>query len=129
LSSDANIYAYDDVGNRLSQQTHLGNDSYTYDIANRLTGENGTAYTWDNNGNTSTSSVHRLLSDGVNTYTYDSANRLISMNGTTTYQYNGLGDRLAQNGVQYTLDLNTGLTQVLADGTNTYLYVRLGPHC
>jgi RHS repeat-associated protein len=40
--------------------------------------------------------------------------------------YNGLGDRLSQtvNGVttQYTLDLNTSLTQVLADGTNTYLY-------
>ncbi|MDP1624664.1 MAG: RHS repeat-associated core domain-containing protein [bacterium] len=33
-----------------------------------------------------------------------------------------MGDRLTQNGVQYTLDLNTGLTQVLADGTNTYLY-------
>jgi hypothetical protein len=39
---------------------------------------------------------------------------------------NGLGDRLLQslNGeaVQYTLDLNTGLTQVLADNANTYLY-------
>jgi RHS repeat-associated protein len=29
---------------------------------------------------------------------------------------------LRQNGINYTLDLNTGLTQVLADGTNTYLY-------
>ena len=27
-----------------------------------------------------------------------------------------------QNGVHYTLDLNTGLTQILSDGTNTYLY-------
>ena len=34
----------------------------------------------------------------------------------------GLGDRHQQNGVNYTLDLNTGLTQVLGDGTNTYLY-------
>jgi len=33
-----------------------------------------------------------------------------------------LGDRHQQNGVNYTLDLNTDLTQVLADGTNTYLY-------
>jgi len=43
-----------------------------------------------------------------------------------SYVYNGLGDRLSQtvNGAttQYTLDLNAGLTQVLADGTNTYLY-------
>ena len=33
-----------------------------------------------------------------------------------------MGDRHQQNGVNYTLDLNTGLTQVLSDGTNTYLY-------
>ena len=37
-------------------------------------------------------------------------------------KYGGLGDRHQQNGVNYTLDLNAGLTQVLADGTNTYLY-------
>ena len=33
-----------------------------------------------------------------------------------------MGDRHQQNGVNYTLDLNAGLTQVLQDGTNTYLY-------
>ncbi len=37
-------------------------------------------------------------------------------------KYGGLGDRHQQNGVNYTLDLNAGLTQVLSDGTNTYLY-------
>jgi RHS repeat-associated protein len=60
----------------------------------------------------------------VNTYAYDSANRLTSLSGgqTATYAYNGLGDRLTQNGVNYTLDLNAGLTQVLNDGTNQYLY-------
>jgi RHS repeat-associated protein len=74
------------------------------------------------------------LDDGTNTYTYDSANRLISVNGTTTYQYNGLGDRIISQTVNpstgsgqvvttnYTLDLNTGLTQVLSDGTTEYLY-------
>ena len=54
---------------------------------------------------------------------YDSANRLILV---TSDQYNGLGDRLGQtvNDVttSYTLDLNTGLTQVLDDGTNIYTY-------
>jgi hypothetical protein len=39
---------------------------------------------------------------------------------------NGLGDRPSQfkNGVttHYTLDLNAGLTQVLQDGINKYLY-------
>jgi hypothetical protein len=33
-----------------------------------------------------------------------------------------MGDRLSQNGVNYTLDLNAGLTQVLRDGTTTYTY-------
>jgi len=62
------------------------------------------------------------------TYAYDAGSRLIIVTqGANVYAfaYNGLGDRLRQtaNGVTttYTLDLNAGLTQVLADGTNTYL--------
>jgi hypothetical protein len=43
-----------------------------------------------------------------------------------SFGYNGLGDRLQQTvnatPTTYTLDLNVGLPQVLADGTNTYLY-------
>jgi hypothetical protein len=88
--------------------------NYNYDIANRLADVNGVAYTYNANGN--------LLNDGVNTCAYDSANRLTSVNGTGSYTYNGLGDRLSQNGVNYTLDLNAGLTQVLSDGTTTYTY-------
>jgi RHS repeat-associated protein len=114
-------YTYDSTGNRLTEQTQAGTTSYAYDIANRLTSVNGVTYTWDNNGN--------LLSDGVNTYTYDHANRLASASGggyNASYGYSGTGDRLRQtvNGVtsSYTLDQNTGLTQVLADGTDTYLY-------
>ncbi len=94
----------------------------------------GATYTWDNNGN--------LLSDGVDTYTYDHANRLVSVVGSATtssygYRYNGLSsdpwgiigcqsDRVSQTvdsvTESYTLDINNWLTQVLADGTNTYLY-------
>ncbi len=110
-------YTYDSVGNRLTQETGLGTTTYTYDIANRLTSVNSVTYTWDNNGN--------LLNDGMNAYTYDAANRLKQLTqgaNTYTYSYNGLGDRLSQNSVNYTLDLNAGLTQVLNDGTNTYLY-------
>ena len=44
------------------------------------------------------------------------------MNSVTNFLYTGLGDRLCQNGVNYTLDLNSGLTQVLYDGTTTYTY-------
>jgi RHS repeat-associated protein len=113
------------VGNRtvytqtISGQTTTTN--YIYDTANRLSSVNGQAYQWDANGN--------LLSDGTSTYAYDAANRLTSLTqGANTYgfAYNGLGDRVAQTvnstPTRYTLDLNAGLTQVLADGTNTYLY-------
>ncbi|MFZ6027009.1 MAG: RHS repeat-associated core domain-containing protein [Chloroflexota bacterium] len=53
---------------------------------------------------------------------------MIDGNRISTYAYNGNGDRLQQtvNGVttNYTLDLNTGLIQVLDDNANTYLYGR-----
>lgn len=48
--------------------------------------------------------------------------------GSSAFSYitpagdNGLGDRLTQNGINYALDLNAGLTQVLSDGTNQDLY-------
>jgi RHS repeat-associated protein len=90
-------------------------------VGDALTSVDGIIYTWDANGN--------LLSDGVNTYAYDKANRLKSFTGASlsaSYAYNGLGDRMHQtvNGVPqtYLLDTAGGLTQVLADGTNIYLY-------
>jgi len=120
-------YTYDAVGNRLTQNKSIiglvTTDTSVYDNANRMQSVNGLNYNWDNNGN--------LRNDGVNDYVYDSANRLKTLTNlattvTTSYSYNGLGDRLSQtvNGqpTNYTLDLNTGLTQVLNDGTNTYLY-------
>ncbi|MCC6192206.1 MAG: hypothetical protein IT318_24510 [Anaerolineales bacterium] len=120
-------YTYDEVGNRTSEVACAGTPcapittTYSYDDANRLIAVDGQPYTWDANGN--------LRFDGVLTYTYDAANRLIGTTDgltTTTYNYNGLGDRVNQvvHGVvtTYTLDLAAGLTQVLADGTFTYLY-------
>ena len=95
--------------------------TYGYDAANRLTSVNGQAYQWDTNGN--------LLNDGTNAYAYNSQNRLTTLTqGGHTYgfSYSGNGDRLTQSvdGVvtRYTLDLNAGLTQVLADGSYAYLY-------
>jgi RHS repeat-associated protein len=94
---------------------------YTYDEANRLTSVDGAPYSWDANGN--------LLNDGLRTYSYDHANRLSSVvqgPNTHAFAYNGLGDRLQQteNGVttNYTLDIESGLTQVLSDGGSTFLY-------
>jgi RHS repeat-associated protein len=124
-------YTYDSVGNRLSEEKCIligGCEdpldptitNYSYDNANHLSGVDGNPYTWDDNGN--------LLDDGPNTYTYDAANRLITVDDgsiTSSYVYSGLGDRLSQTvdsvTTDYVLDLNAGLTQVLDDGTNTYL--------
>ncbi len=118
-------YTYDAVGNRLTQEKSVSGqqstDGYQYDIANRLINVNGVDYTWDNNGN--------LLNDGVNSYSYDAANRLTavsSQQSAFSYGYNGLGDRLQRTinnqPVNYTLDLNTGLPNVLADNSDTYTY-------
>jgi RHS repeat-associated protein len=114
-------YAYDAAGNRLSETTQAESNAYTYDDANRLASLNGVAYTWDAKGN--------LLSDGVYSYTYDGANRLTGVTdgaSAVSYAYNGLGDRLqtsaAGQTTRYTLDLVSGLTQVLHDGGYTYLY-------
>jgi RHS repeat-associated protein len=118
-------YEYDSVGNRLSQVTAYNNSpvttAYTYDDANRLTTVGGQTYSFDANGN--------LLSDGTYTYSYDTASRLVGVvtaATAVTYRYNGDGNRLQQssNGVNtnYILELNSGLSQVLADGSNTYLY-------
>ena len=114
-------YSYDAVGNRLTQDTLAGTNTYDYDIANRLIEVDSVEYIWDDKGN--------LLNDGLREYAYDHANRLISveMGGDTfEFEYSGLGDRLRQtaNGepIEYTLDLAAGLTQVLADGENAYLY-------
>ena len=129
-------YNYDAVGNRVWEETQVGKTCYRYDIANRLErvwsvavgeacgsgGEWGVSYGWDDNGN--------LLFDGTYTYSYTN-NKLSSItdaqnNELISYQYNGLGNRVSQtvNGVttNHVLDQAAGLTQVLEDGTNTYLY-------
>jgi RHS repeat-associated protein len=114
-------YTYDAVGNRLTQETHEGSNTYEYDNANRLIEVDGVTFIWDDNGN--------LIQDDRRIYNYDYANRLrfVLMDGDTySIDYNGLGDRLRQtvNGVMtdYTLDINRGLSEVLHDGSNVYLY-------
>ncbi|MGA9192002.1 MAG: RHS repeat-associated core domain-containing protein, partial [Anaerolineales bacterium] len=124
-------YTYDAVGNRMTQETLDGTNTYTYDDANRLTSVDGVDYSWDADGN--------LLDDGVSAYAYDHANRLVSVvQGADSYSFSyrcngkstGLdpcgSDRVSQtlNGVttDYVLDQAAGLTQVLSDGTISYLY-------
>jgi len=121
--SDGNYYqyTYDSAGNRSSMESQAGVTTYSYDAAHRLTGVDGVPYAWDANGN--------LLSDDTWSFDYDHANRLIeATDGAESYGfgYSGLGDRLrlTSNGspTNFTLDLNRRLTQVLSDGSASYLY-------
>lgn len=114
-------YTYDPVGNRLTEVTQAGTTNYAYDIANRLTSVDGVTYAWDPRSN--------MLSDGVSTYSYDRANRLTTVvqgANTYTFGYNGLGDRLRQTvnsaPTDFSLDLVSGLSQILSEASNTYLY-------
>lgn len=96
-------YAYDAVGNRLSETRPPGQMTWTYDAADRVLRERGPVrhgalsvppereYRHDANGN--------VLTDGVSTYVYDQANRMIvaTVGGHTgqTYRYAGDGRRLS----------------------------------
>jgi predicted HTH domain antitoxin len=80
------------VGNREALTTMAGVVTYTYDVANRLTGMGGETFTWDDRGN--------LTHDGTFTYTYDAAGPLVgaqSITNTLVYTYNGDGVRVAQS--------------------------------
>lgn len=82
---------------------------------------NGVSHTWDANGN--------LLSDGTAAYSYNHSNQLVGVTKggiTYSYTYDGNGNRLRQTVgstvTNYLLDTAGGLSQVLVDGTNAYLY-------
>lgn len=113
----AYTYTYDLRSNRTAQTATIAGvptlTTYTYDLANRLTSADSTPFSYDPNGN--------LLSDGALSYTYDAADRLTSAGGVS-YAYNGLSARLTQTvgalTTSYLLDLQAGLTQVLAETTN-----------
>jgi len=90
-------YSYDAVGNRLTQDTLAGTNSYDYDIANRLIGEtrldpggsptNETTFTYDPVGNRL-----RMTVDGVTTnYTYNSLDQLLTA-GPRAFAYDARGN-------------------------------------
>ena len=72
-----------------------------------------------------TSRADGLYSE-VNEYNPASGNLPLKRDVTYSYRCNGLGDRLQETvnsqTTSFTMDLNTGLTQALSDGTNDYLY-------
>jgi len=105
-------YTYDPAG-RLTQlsgsfaRTGLPAplSSATYDAANRLTNWAGTTFVYDSNGN--------LTSDGRNIYTWDARNQLVSISGgvLASFQYDALGRRIGKTASGVT-------TGFLYDGSN-----------
>jgi RHS repeat-associated protein len=69
-----------------------------------------------------------MTSDGTNGYVWDRANRLLSMGGIS-YAYNGDGNRIQQDALNYILDLQPGLAQVIGDSDgNRYVHSPRGIH-
>jgi len=105
-------YAHDGAGRIVKRLGSLATTglpgampSATYDLANRLTNWNGTALSYDANGN--------MLGDGSNSYAWNARNQLAGLSGANLgiFMYDGLGRRAAKS-----ID---GVTkQFLHDGLN-----------
>jgi RHS repeat-associated protein len=85
-------YTYDPVGNRLSDLTTSG---WSNNTSNELTSRPGVSYTFDNNGNTLTSTT----GSNTTTYAWDFENRLTSVTlpgsgGTVSFKYDPFGRRI-----------------------------------
>ena len=87
-------YGYDPAGRRTSQggsfaRTGLpvAQTANSHDSNNRLTLQDATALSYDDNGN--------LLNDGVNTYSWNSRDQLIAIAGpvAASFQYDAIGRR------------------------------------
>jgi len=114
-------YSYDAFGNRLIQETQVGETDYAYDRAQRLIEVDGQHYTWSDNG--------QLLEDGQHTYAYDHAGRLVALNDSGMeygFAYDGLGNRYQESvggeTTTFSLDLLAENPVVLGDGTQSYFY-------
>jgi RHS repeat-associated protein len=102
-------YRYDLAGNRTEVRE---NDALVADLryndANQVIG-----WSYDAAGN--------LLSDGTSTRSYNALNRLV-VHDSASYAYNGDGVLVSDGTTTYAQDLAAPLSQVLSDGTATYLY-------
>lgn len=89
-------YSYDGVGNRTAA-SGIPTTSYTYDPFNRLASTNGSAYTYDNNGNL----LSKDEDEDLTTYTWDFENRLTQVTTpgglTVNYEYDALGRRVRRS--------------------------------
>jgi RHS repeat-associated protein len=115
-------YGYD-ANDNLTSKTTTGfagatANTYTYDLANRLTswtaGTATVAYGYDASGN--------RTQVGANVYTYDARDQLTS-DGTTTYHYTARGTVDSQTSASGTLSSTVdAYGQTITQGTQTYGY-------
>jgi RHS repeat-associated protein len=127
------VYTYDAVGNRLT--TRKGDDTtfYSYDADDRLLSVNFAEFTYDANGNQTSST--RSANGVPITYQYDAADRLIVVTGgriRSSFAYDGDGNRIGQSAghqtFSYLNDLASALPVVLqeqvSDDVVSYVYGR-----
>ena len=124
---------------RLSDNSVVSSESFTYDAAGNVTGSSGSTFAYDTNnrltafnGNSVSYDLDgNMLSDGVGSYTYDSANRLLTAYGHT-YTYNAEDVRIRDLGpsedTSFTYDTNGKLSRLLCKTTGStvtkYVYGR-----
>lgn len=77
----------------------------TFNAANETTGFNGTALSYDLNGN--------LIGDGTNSYSWDARNHLMGITGSSTanFVYDAFGRRMSKN-------ITGSVTNFVYDGSN-----------
>ena len=102
-------YAYDLAGNRTAVwENGAQTQNLSYNAANQVIG-----WTYDAAGN--------RLSDGTTTAAYDALNRRTQHDGTS-YTSNADGVLVSAGTTTSTQDLAAPLSQILADGSATYVY-------
>ena len=112
-SQTQETYIYDAAGNIVGGSS---DNTFTYDVNNRLGSYNGQAVTYDEDGNM----LSAFLGGATSNFVYDSANRLVSAGGNT-YTYNGEDIRICSvcggNTTTYTYNTNAKLSQLLIKTT------------
>jgi RHS repeat-associated protein len=120
LASQDLQYAYDAVGNRISETVNGVTTTYVTNNVNQYTSSttNGvtTSYQYDADGNL----ISQNVGGSTTTYTYNELNQLTAVNGpglTASYGYDPIGDRITQtvNGATTNFEIDpAGLGDVVA---------------